>query len=90
MNMIAAVVGIWLSAWVIRKRAEIDERLDKISIACRWGVVLVGFAIAQLPGPQFRTARLIGEWVALPFLCWPNLAYQVTRQLRRDAADRQR
>lgn len=86
MRMLSMVICIWLSVWAIRKRAEIDNPLDKTSMLFRWAVVLVGFTCAAVPGERFAVFRIVGGFTALAFLCWPDFAYRVTRQERRDKA----
>jgi hypothetical protein len=71
-------VGIWLSLWAIRYKAGWDYKLSGTAKAVRWSVVGIGYTLAAaLPGP--RLMRVVPGAIGLCFLCWPNLAYQLTR-----------
>jgi len=72
-------IGIWLSIWVIRYKAEIDEKLDAPAKAVRWGIVIAGFLVAAIPGSRFGWVRVLGYVIGLLFLCWPNFAYHIRR-----------
>jgi len=80
----AKIACIWLSVWAIRRRAEADYPLDKLTRTVRWVTVAVGFAIAYyLLGPELTYARVAGGLLGLAFLCWPNFAYHLTNLFRR-------
>ena len=84
MRALSMIVCIWLSVWAIRKQGEIDEHLDTTSNICRWLLVIGGFACAGISGERMGTVRLVGFILAMLFLCWPNFAYRVTGQKRRE------
>jgi hypothetical protein len=45
-------LGIWLSVWAIRYKADWDYKLSDTAKAVRWGVVGIGYVLAaSLPGP---------------------------------------
>lgn len=69
-------VGIWLSLWAIRYKADWDYKLSGTAKGVRWGVVGIGYTLAALPGPALL--RLLPGVVGICFLCWPNLGYHLT------------
>ena len=70
-------LGIWLSVWAIRYKADWDYKLGDAAKAVRWGVVGIGYVLAaSLPGPGI--VRVMPGAAGLCFLCWPNLAYHLT------------
>ena len=82
-GFVALVSCIWLSVWAIRKRADIDYRLDGLARSIRWLIVAVGFACALISsGPRFAYLRVAGLWIGLVFLCWPNVAYYAARLMK--------
>jgi len=82
-GLVEYALGIWFAAWAFRKRYEVDYRLDRGMQILRWSVIGVGFAMAQIAGgTAAKWVRLCGAFIALAFLCWPNLAYHVTRLFR--------
>ena|ERR1019366_3143250 len=71
-------LGIWLSLWAIRYKAQWDYKLSATARALRWIVVLIAYSLAaSLPGPGF--VRVIFGFIGLGFLCWPNFAYHVSK-----------
>ena len=75
----AKIACIWLSAWAIRKKAEVDYPLGPTSRTVRWTIVILGFAAGYyVEGPDLGYVRVIAGFVALAFLCWPNLAVHLT------------
>lgn len=84
MRSASMIVCIWLSVWAMRKKAGIDDPLDRISAFCRLTIVLIGFLCASIPGARLGALRIAGFVVAIMFLCWPNFAYRITRQQHRD------
>jgi hypothetical protein len=70
-------VGIWLSLWAIRYKADWDYQLSGTAKVVRWGVVGIGYTLAAaLPGPAL--VRLVPGILGMCFLCWPNLGYHLT------------
>jgi hypothetical protein len=78
-SLIESAAGIWFASWAFRTKYETDYNLDATMRGVRWGVVLLSFGLANVPGPEARAVRLIGGAIGLAFLCWPNLAYHVVR-----------
>ena len=81
-RLAGAEICIWLIVWSIRRRGEIDEKLDPTGKLIRWGVVLGGWLLASIPGGRFGPFRAVVGLLGLAFLCWPNLAYHTARLLR--------
>ena len=80
---LAAVACIWLSAWFLRRKYEVDYQLDWKGHLIRWLVVASGFYVAAaLRGPQYTVHRVTAGVVGLAFLCWPNISYHLSRVLR--------
>ena len=67
-------VSIWLPFWVIRRKGEMDEELDRAAQAVRWGLVIGGWLLASVPLGRFSPVRAAAALLGLAFLCWPNLA----------------
>ena len=79
----AGIICIWLSFWAIRRTSEADYRLDWTSHAVRWAVVVLGFAVAQIPGPNLGYLRVAGYILGLAFLSWPNFAHHLVHLARK-------
>jgi hypothetical protein len=80
----AKIACIWLSVWAIRRKSEIDYPLDQPARVVRWLTVAVGFAVGYwVPGSELWYLRVVGAFVGLAFLCWPNFAYHLTNLFRR-------
>lgn len=84
MSFAAGVICIWLSVWAIRRKTEVDYPLDWASQVLRWTVVVLGFAVAHLPGADLGYVRVAGYLVGLAFLCWPNFSYHLVHLVRRN------
>lgn len=82
-GLAGGAVGIWFFFWPYRRKYELDYKLDRTAQAIRWSVVLAGFGLALLRGPQSRLVRIIGGVVLLAFLAWPNFAYHLAQFFRR-------
>jgi hypothetical protein len=74
-------VCIWFAAWSIRRRGELDEKLDRAALALRWVVAVAGWLLASRPGPGY--VRAVALILSLAFLCWPNLAWHTVSLARR-------
>lgn len=79
MKMLAYVIGIYLSVWAIRKRYEVDYKLDVYDQVFRLGFAALGIALGIVPGSSLGWLRATGGLLFLAFLCWPNLGYYVSR-----------
>jgi hypothetical protein len=82
--------SIWFIVWAIRRRAEVDENLDRSATVLRWVIVAVGYIVASLPVNGIGWLQVIAFVVGLLFLCWPNFAYDTMRLVRRSAEPRGR
>lgn len=78
-DLSSKIAGIWLSVWAIRYQGQLDYKLSSRARLVRWAVVALGFSTASTPGANLGAVRLWGGFVGLCFLCWPNLAYHLTR-----------
>ena len=83
-HLLPELICIWLSVWAIRKKAEVDEPLDRGAKILRWTIIVVAFGTGCLPGESLRVVRICGFWVGLSFLCWPNLAYHLRNLFKRE------
>lgn len=75
--LLQASLGLWFSAWALRRKLGWDYKLSKAAQMVCWGVVGIGYGVATStlgPGPVRAVALVVG----LCFLCWPNLAYRLT------------
>ncbi len=72
-------LGLWLMFWTIRFSAGIDYKLSARGKAIRWVVVVVCFALTSVPGASLGWFRVSSYLAGLAFLCWPNLAYRLSK-----------
>jgi hypothetical protein len=72
-------LGIWLSIWAVRYGMSIDYRLGIRGKVTRWAAVLLCFGLTAVPGSKLGWFRIICYLVGLAFLCWPNLAYYLSK-----------
>jgi hypothetical protein len=82
-GLAGGAVSIWFFFWPFRRKYELDYKLDRIAQTVRWSIVLAGFGVALLPGPQIKDIRIITGIIFVAFLAWPNLAYHLTQFFRR-------
>jgi hypothetical protein len=87
-GLAGGAVGIWFFFWPLRRKYELDYNLDSAAQTVRWSIVLAGFGVALLPGPQFKTARIVAGIILVAFLAWPNFAYYLTLLFTRSPARR--
>jgi uncharacterized protein DUF3592 len=73
-------LGLWLSIWAIRYNAGVDYKLGAKARAIRWMLVVCCFALTSLPGAEIGWFRVSSYLAGLGFLCWPNLAYHVSKR----------
>jgi hypothetical protein len=83
-RLAAAEICIWLVIWSIRRRGEMDEKLDTTAKLIRWAFVVGGWLLASIPGGKFGPFRAVAGVLGLIFLCWPNFAYHVAHLVRRN------
>jgi hypothetical protein len=82
-ELAAGAVSIWFFFWPFRRKYDLDYKLDSTAQVARWSIVLAGFVLALLPGPEFKVVRILAGIILAAFLAWPNLAYYLTFQSRR-------
>jgi hypothetical protein len=54
-RLAAGAVSVWLFFWPIRRKSEVDFKLDRAGQLVRWSIVIVGgvFLLAFLAWPNF-------------------------------------
>jgi hypothetical protein len=83
-GLAASAASVWLLFWAIRRTYEVDEKLDRRAQILRWSIIAAGFAATLPPGSTFKWVRIIGGFLGLAFLCWPNFAYHLRHLGRRN------
>jgi hypothetical protein len=81
--LVAGAVSIWFFFWPYRRKYELDHKLDRTAKTVRWSIVVAGFGIALLPGPELKIVRIAAGIVLVAFLAWPNFAYHLAWLFRR-------
>lgn len=82
----STMVSVWVLMWGIRRKGELDYKLDDTAKHIRWLMVVLGLAtgtISTVPRIDFAPGVLFGWIWATAFLAWPNFAYHLTALLRR-------
>jgi hypothetical protein len=67
-------VSVWFVSWAIRRRYELDIKLDQREQLLRRILIAAAFGLTLLGGPHFAVVRIIAGISGLTFLAWPNLA----------------
>jgi hypothetical protein len=67
--------SVWFVSWALRRRYELDYKLDRREQILRWAVIAFTFGLALLPGPNFAAVRIVVGISGIAFLAWPNLAH---------------
>ena len=81
---VAAILNVWFAFWAIRRRGELDIPLDRTAKALRW-IVAISFLSFPFAFPHLIDSyafRISVGLVGWAFLCWPNLAFYLTKLLR--------
>ena len=79
---IAGVGAVWVCAWAIRRKGELDYPLDSTAKVVRWVAVVILMGIpANFPSLPINLRRVL-DFSGIAFLAWPNFAYHLTRFLR--------
>jgi len=73
------IACIYLSVWAVRYKAGIDRPLDGRAKTVRWSVTAAGFIVVRMASSPY--VRLIGFTVGMVLLCWPNVAYHLTKKI---------
>jgi len=72
-------LGLWLSIWAVRFSAGVDYKLSVRGRTIRWLVVVLCFSLTSMPGAGLGWFRLSSYLLGLAFLCWPNIAYHLSK-----------
>ena len=67
--------SVWFVFWALRRKYELDEKLDLRAQSLRWIVVAIAFGLTMLSGSGFSAVRVIAGIAGTAFLAWPNLAH---------------
>lgn len=81
-KLIAESICVWLAFWAIRRKYELDYKLDRSMQALRWLVVVGAILLARYAAETSELLRVLSALVFLSFLAWPNLAYHLVRVSR--------
>lgn len=81
----SVMVTLWVLAWGIRRRGELDHSLDANAKWIRWSVVVLGVLVGFGLGPTLNSVWVAatGWLIATAFLAWPNFAYYLARLFTR-------
>jgi hypothetical protein len=81
----AAIANIWFVCWAIRRKGDLDHKLDTTAKVIRWSFAYSLMALASwYPTIIANTYLRAGTFFAgVAFLVWPNCAYNLTQLLRR-------
>ena len=71
-------VAVWFVCWALRRKYELDEKLDRREQSVRWIVVSIAFGMTMLSGSRLAAARVTAWVLGTAFLAWPNLAHGAT------------
>lgn len=83
-QIVSSAVSVWLIAWGIRRRYELDEELTAREKIIRWAVVLACLAMTFVPGSGLAAVRVIFWLIGLSFVAWPNFARSFVRMFSRN------
>jgi hypothetical protein len=78
----AEAACIWFAFWAVRRKYELDYKLDRTAQTVRWLKVAISVPLGQLGARIFEPLRIFSAFLFLAFLAWPSFAYQLTRLLR--------
>jgi|ERR1700687_221206 hypothetical protein len=81
-KLLAEAVCVWFAFWAIRRKYELDYKLDRAAQIVRWLAIAVSIPLGQLGARIFEPLRIFSAFLFLAFLAWPNFAYHLTRLLR--------
>ncbi len=82
-RLAAEAVSVWLAFWAIRRKYDLDYRLDRTAQILRWVIIAAAVGLGRLGAQKFEPLRIFSAFLFLSFLAWPNFAYHLTRILRR-------
>jgi hypothetical protein len=72
-------ICIWFTAWILRRKYELDETMDRPAWAARLGLIALGIVSLCFRSPSFEYGRLFFAGLAVVVLAWPNLAWRISR-----------
>jgi len=75
---------MWFVAWGIRRKYELDYKLDKRAWIIRISIIALGVICLCFRSASFKYERLFFGVAADVFLLWPNFAYHLSVMSRRD------
>ena len=67
--------SVWFVSWALRRRYELDYKLNRREQTLRWVVIALTFGLAMLRGPNLAVVRIVAGISGIAFLAWPNLAH---------------
>jgi hypothetical protein len=73
------ITAIWFVGWGLRKRYELDEKLDTRAWTVRIILIVAGFISLFFRSPKFMYVRIIFAGAAAVAIVWPNVAYRISR-----------
>lgn len=82
-RLVQTAVCLWLVCWGVRRKYELDYKLDSRTQKTRWAIISVCFLCAMLQGDEFKWLRILSGIIGLGFVAWPNLAYHLVSLVSR-------
>jgi hypothetical protein len=70
-------VAVWFVSWALRRKYELDQRLDWRAQTVRWMVIVIAFGLTLLEGSNLAAVRITAWIFGAAFLAWPSLAHHV-------------
>lgn len=67
--------SVWFVSWALRRRYELDYKLDRREQILRWAVIALTLGLTLLRGSDFAVVRIVAGLTGIAFLAWPNLAH---------------
>src|SRR6266849_6619181 len=83
LKLAADAACIWLAFWALRRKYELDYKLDPMARTIRWLIVAASVPLARIGAVKFEPLRVFSAFLFLAFLVWPNLAYHLARIFRK-------
>ena len=71
--------SVWFVSWALRRRYELDCKLDRREQILRWAFIAAAFGLTLLRAPEFSAVRVLAGISGIAFLAWPNLAQHTMR-----------
>jgi hypothetical protein len=81
--MLSAGLSVWLPCWGLRRKYQLDHKLDRTAQHARWSIVALSLILFDFGiVPPGNAAVAIGV-IFLGFLAWPNFAYYLIQLFSR-------